>query len=252
MTIKSITKDQFEENVSRIETFSREVEWFTSNQCALFGTVVKDKIDDDWGYIILAPDHGVEADILKVDVSIETKEEARSQAYQAMLDFEKEITIKSTLYEDKQENLLEYNLELITVDDLIQKYFKEHPEEIYKLSSRQFEELIASIIKDMGYQVELTQATRDGGRDIIATIKTGLNTYLTHIECKKYNPDNKVGVKIIREVVGVHHLRNADKSIIITSSTFTKDAIAEAQRAESFLGLRDFNSLKDMLLNYKS
>lgn len=252
MAIKLISKEEFEDHISRIEMFTREVEWFKSDESLLFGTVVKDQIDHDWGYIVLTPNHSGAPEIVKTDVSLETKQQAYDQAFAAILTLEKQLTIETNLFEEKQELIHTPNFELITVDDLIQDYFKKNPEEIYKLSSRKFEELIASIIQDMGYDVELTQATRDGGRDIIATIRTGLGTFLTHIECKKYNPKNKVDVKIIREVTGVHHLRNADKSVIITSSYFTKSAIEEAQRAESYLTLHDFNNLRDMLLNYKS
>lgn len=250
--IKFISQDEFEENITRIQMFTREVEWFRSDQCLLFGTVVKDKIDNDWGYIVLTPNQSGEPELIKSDVSLTNRDEAYSLAYASMLELENQLVIETNLFKET-ENLLEVpNLELITVDNLIQDYFKNHPEEIYKLSSRKFEELIACIIQDMGYEVELTQATRDGGRDIIARIRTGLSVFLTHIECKKYNPDNKVGVKIIREVTGVHHLRNADKSVIITSSYFTKSAIEEAQKAESYLTLHDFNNLSAMLMDYKS
>ena len=40
---------------------------------------------------------------------------------------------------------------------------------IYDISSREFEELIAEVFSQQGYNVEITPATRDGGCDIIAT-----------------------------------------------------------------------------------
>lgn len=252
MAIQLISQDEFENNISRMQMFTREVEWLKSDECLLFGAVVKDTIDNDWGYIVLSPNKDGEPETMKVDVSLESREQAYTLAHEAMLKLEELGTIKSKIFEEKEVNLQLPNFEIITVEDLIQDYFKKYPEEIYKLSPRKFEELVAGIIKDLGYEVELTQATRDGGRDIIARIKTGLNTFLTHIECKKYNPDNKVGVKIVREVIGAHNLGNADRSLIITSSFFTKDAITAAEKVESFLAIKDFNNLKEMLLNYKN
>ena len=123
-------------------------------------------------------------------------------------------------------------------------------EKMYDLSPRKFEELVAAILKDMGFDVELTKATRDGGRDIIAHIRNSVCSYLTHIECKKYAPENKIGVGIIREVMGVHHLRQATKSIIVTTGFFSKDAIKEAEVVENHLALRDFNNLKEWLQRY--
>ena len=102
----------------------------------------------------------------------------------------------------------------------------------------------------MGFEVELTQATRDGGRDIIAHVRNAVCSYLTHIECKRYAADNKVGVGIIREVIGVHHIRNATKSIIVTTSFFSRDAIKEAERMENRLDLKDFTDVKAWLQSY--
>ena len=105
-------------------------------------------------------------------------------------------------------------------------------------------------MEDMGFSVELTKATRDGGRDIIANIKTKIWNFLAYVECKRYSPDNKVGVGIIREVVGVHHLRKATKSMIVTTSFFSKDAEKEAKLVENELDLKNFNDIKDWLKAY--
>ena len=125
-----------------------------------------------------------------------------------------------------------------------------NPEQLYNLSSRKFEELIASIMKDFGYDVELTKATRDGGRDIIAYIENAVTKYLTYIECKRYAEDNKVGISIVREVIGVHTSDNPNKSLIVTTSYFTRDAQELAKKFENSMDLRDFNDIKTWLKNY--
>ena len=43
-----------------------------------------------------------------------------------------------------------------------------HPELMRNLSPRKFEELVAELFSDMGYEVVLTPATRDGGFDFKA------------------------------------------------------------------------------------
>ena len=133
------------------------------------------------------------------------------------------------------------------MDDAVKKYFKKYPEKLYEINSRKFEELIASIFKDFGFDVELTKATRDGGRDIIASIKNSVYSLLAYIECKRYAPDNKVDVGIIRNVAGVHYLRKPSKSIIVTTSFFTKDAQEEAKLIENQLDLKDYNDIKSWL-----
>ena len=69
------------------------------------------------------------------------------------------------------------------------QHFQNHPEEMYSMAPRKFEELIAAIFKNHGFRVELTPATRDGGLDIIAiedSIITGESVHL--VECKRYAP----------------------------------------------------------------
>ncbi|MCH4814031.1 restriction endonuclease, partial [Vreelandella neptunia] len=160
-------------------------------------------------------------------------------------------SFREELYvEPEDEAINQAPIVIASIDDQIKSYFKKSPEKMYDLSPRKFEELVAAILKDMGFDVELTKATRDGGRDIIAHIRNSVCSYLTHIECKKYAPENKIGVGIIREVMGVHHLRQATKSIIVTTGFFSKDAIKEAEVVENHLALRDFNNLKEWLQRY--
>ncbi len=77
-----------------------------------------------------------------------------------------------------------------------------------------------------------------------------VTSFLILVECKKYSPENKVDVGIIREVVGVQTFKNPSKSIIVTTSTFTKDAIKEASQLKDKLDLKDYNNLKDWLSKY--
>ena len=73
---------------------------------------------------------------------------------------------------------------------------------LLNLSPRQFEEFIAEIRNRFGCEVERTKQTRDGGRDIIAVKRAEANCRFL-IECKRYDPKNKVGVSIVRELYGV-------------------------------------------------
>lgn len=70
------------------------------------------------------------------------------------------------------------------------------------------------------------------------------------VECRKYAPENKVGVGIIRQVTGVHHLKRATKSLIVTTSYFSPDAIKEAKAFENQLDLKDYEAIKDWLRKY--
>lgn len=150
----------------------------------------------------------------------------------------------STQEHQKPTFILDINQEIID-------YLKKHPDFIYNISSRKFEELIAHILKSFGFDVELTKITRDGGRDIIAHIRNTVCSYLTFIECKHYSLDNPVGVSIIREVYGVQKMHRANKSLIVTSSYFTRDAIEETKLITNDLELKDHKDIQNWLHNIK-
>lgn len=94
---------------------------------------------------------------------------------------------------------------------------------ILRLSPREFEEFIAEIWSRFGYQVELTARTRDGGRDVVAVRSAEADIRIL-IECKRYSPDNKVGVLPVRALYGVKTDERATKAILATTSSFTSGA----------------------------
>ncbi len=104
------------------------------------------------------------------------------------------------------------------------------PDYLYQLSPRQFEELIAALFKNHGFQVELTAQTRDGGYDIVAVSSTKLPTETILVEVKHFAPSRPVGVGIVRALYGVKALRGAEKVILVTSSYVSPDAKREFAR----------------------
>lgn len=122
---------------------------------------------------------------------------------------------------------------------------KNNPELLTHIKPREFEEFVADLFKRQGFTVELTPQTRDGGRDIIA-IRSDRNIKVKYIiECKRHQFTNTVGVDIVRQLYGVQQAEGANKSIVVTTSTFTKDAI-DFTRKESTqwqMSLVDYNAL---------
>lgn len=126
-------------------------------------------------------------------------------------------------------------------------YLAQHPELMYELQPRRFEELVAELLRSQGFDPTLTPTTRDGGRDIIATRSDRLGTLLYVIECKRYAPENKVGVAQVRGIYGVVQAERASKAVLVTTSHFTNEAIKFAQPLQYNLTLRDFDALKEWL-----
>jgi hypothetical protein len=122
-----------------------------------------------------------------------------------------------------------------------------NPNSVYDLASWEFEELVADVFCSKGFNANVTQRTRDGGRDIIATCEVGGITYSTYFECKKQALHCPVGVEIVRELYGVIERDRVDKGVIVTSSYFTKDAKKEAKLYNGRIILVDFDELQEKM-----
>ena len=86
----------------------------------------------------------------------------------------------SPLFDDFDGNLLFYP-EIIPVTLNFRQVLsgvRNNPGELFSLSPRQFEELVAEIWQRFGYLVELTCRTRDGGRDVVAVKQSEANLRL--------------------------------------------------------------------------
>ena len=252
MAIRQISEQEFYENNIQKNPMAfvlgEEKKWFVDSDKNLLGIVILDKIDKDWSYVILGKDEDGQFRAVDVNSSIQSNDYATDALIVKMTKYEEQDEKTEELYSDVSS---ESSSALLTdVNDEIKKYLSKHPEKLYDLTPRKFEELVASILEDLGFDVTLTKQTRDGGTDIIASIRNALTSFLILVECKKYSPENKVDVGIIREVVGVQTFKNPSKSIIVTTSTFTKDAIKEASRLKDKLDLKDYNNLKDWLSKY--
>jgi hypothetical protein len=131
-------------------------------------------------------------------------------------------------------------------DALIDALVKQ-PELMYKLSTRKFEELVAELYEREGFEVELTQASKDGGVDIYVVQRAPWGSSLTIVDCKRKRADRPVKVGLIRQLYGTVMEKNASVGVMATTSYFTKGAKALQEEHPHRLGLQDFISIQDML-----
>lgn len=112
------------------------------------------------------------------------------------------------------------------------------------LTWRQFERLIATLLQNDGYEVELMQGSKDGGVDVVAVKDLGVNGYFKALwQAKKKGLRNKVGISVVRELADTRHEFGASKGIIVTSSYFTGGALRRIERDKYLLGKVDRDDL---------
>lgn len=144
-------------------------------------------------------------------------------------------------------DIKDIRIEVSEINDRILNELYNKPADLYQLSSRRFEELVAEIFIRKGYDVELTPATRDGGKDIYAVSKNDFGSFLYIVECKKYSPTRKVGVNVLRDLYGVLSKERATYGIAVTTSYFSKPAKDYQQDILYQMSLHDFNSIQKWL-----
>jgi HJR/Mrr/RecB family endonuclease len=107
------------------------------------------------------------------------------------------------------------------------------------------------LLADLGYEVELTSATGDGGKDILAYMTTLHGRVLCLVEAKRYKREHRVGVELVRQLCGTLADSNATSAILVTTSSFMPGAKSFQQRHRYRLDLRDYGNIVQWIDGYR-
>ena len=132
---------------------------------------------------------------------------------------------------------------IISASEVLVRDLQKRPEDLLGISDRDFEKVVAELLTDMGWDVELTRATRDGGKDILAYLNTEIGRLLCLVEAKRYRRDRKVGVDLVRTLYGTLCDYQANSAMMVTTSSFSPVAHEFQQRHEYQLSLRDYSDV---------
>jgi restriction system protein len=100
---------------------------------------------------------------------------------------------------------------------------------IKQISPKAFETLCQRLLRESGFiQVEITGRSGDGGIDGRGVVRVGgVLSFHVIFQCKRYK--DTVSAAVVRDFRGAM-VGRADKGLLITTGTFTRDARVEAQR----------------------
>lgn len=123
---------------------------------------------------------------------------------------------------------------------------------LYTLDPAAFERLVLKVLSAMGYggrtgAVEHTGRSGDGGIDgIIRQDPLGLDR--VYLQAKRYSSDNSVGRPALQAFVGALHGQQADRGVIITTSTFSRDAVEYVRLLRERIVLIDGQDLARLMV----
>jgi len=109
------------------------------------------------------------------------------------------------------------------------------------LTPTAFEVFVVRVLAELGFEVEHTGRTNDGGVDAEAVLSLeGLTSVLTKVQAKRWS--HSVSGRVVRELRGA--LRVDERGLIVTTAEFTPEAFREASaEGKAKIGLLGGNAL---------
>lgn len=169
---------------------------------------------------------------------------------------DKEVVKRKVVADDRQERLsknkkpkTEEHADEEDESEEIQKFTwqEEIIEELQSIPPSAFERLCQRLLRELGFQnVEVTGQTNDGGIDGKGMLRLGgVLSFHVIFQAKRYK--GSVSPSVVRDFRGAM-VGRADKGLIITTGTFTREAKKEAQRdGAPPIDLMDGNDLAEKL-----
>lgn len=100
---------------------------------------------------------------------------------------------------------------------------------LLRLSPYEFEHAVAAVLRGLGWtEVEVTKGSGDRGIDVVGIDPDGWRTV---VQCKRYSY-SPVGGPDVRNLAGARVQHGADRAMLVTTATFTKQAYEAAERTQ--------------------
>jgi len=120
-------------------------------------------------------------------------------------------------------------------------------DKIVALLPDEMEELVASILRAMGYKAKVSPKGPDRGVDVVAS-PDGLGLTQPRIKAEVKHRNGSMGAPAIRSFIGA--LREVDSGLFISTGGFTREAHYEAERSSIPLTLVDLDDLADLIVSH--
>lgn len=136
-------------------------------------------------------------------------------------------------------------------DDVLGRSHEFIKDRVQKLNWQEMQELIAGILRSIGYKTLVSPPGSDRGKDIIAS-PDGLGLEHPRIKVEvKHHSRGHMGAPAVRSFLG--GLRQNDRGLYVSTGGFSREAHYEAERAPVPLTLIDLDALVSLLIqNYEN
>lgn len=148
--------------------------------------------------------------------------------------------------EEENDPAKETMIELETLEERAANGIREY---LKNKNPYEFQDLVASLLKAMGYYIQsVAPRGKDGGIDIVAyTDPLGAKTPRIKVQVK-HKPDTATGAADVRALLGI--LKAGDIALFVTSGTYSTDAKHAASSGDKFIRLIDGDEFIEMWQEY--
>lgn len=126
------------------------------------------------------------------------------------------------------------------------------PELVYSLEWRDLERAMAMVFEEIGFSVQLTKASQDGGKDIVLyCLSKGpqRQSQKYYVELKHWRRGLRVGSRPVAKLLEVSIRDGASGSVFLSTSGFS-GSVAKGSRLETDLSLGDLSTLHTLCRFY--
>ncbi|MCX2933365.1 restriction endonuclease [Mycobacterium sp. CVI_P3] len=107
-----------------------------------------------------------------------------------------------------------------------------NPDALDHLEWRDLERMVAAVLDSLGFEAELTRASKDGGKDIILTLHTEAGTTTYIVELKHWRSGKRVGENSVRNFVNVVAREHRDGGLFLSTHGFADKAFESLTEIE--------------------
>jgi restriction endonuclease Mrr len=100
------------------------------------------------------------------------------------------------------------------------EYFATHPDDLYRLEWRKFEELLEAVFRNQGFYTELGPGWGDQGVDLRLIQKDSVGEILTLVQAKRYSPNNPIGLEAVAALYAIVEDQKANRGLFVTTSRY--------------------------------
>lgn len=155
---------------------------------------------------------------------------------------------KNKLVDDKEHKIeIDESIEQ-SKNDIINQAHELIKDKILLLDDVELEELVAAVLRAMGFKTKVSERGPDRGIDIIAS-HDGLGFIEPRIKVEvKHRSKVQIGAPLVRSFIA--NLRQGDKGLYVSTGGFTKEAKYEAERSPHTVTLVNLDELSELIVSH--